>query len=209
MRLARIEQQAAKALGVPLVIHKAVAAISLLDLDRAERRRMRRFRYTQRRRDWAIGRKALKELLRTLNRAPDTMSLGFPNPQLSLSHGNETAYAVGTTAALQGIGIDYERLKAVKANIADWFLNAAEMRWLNDQCPDDFPQHVIRLWTIKEAAFKSHPHNNGMVLRDFSIVNLAAAPCATVTTMHNDDIQVASLRCDRGYLSIAICRKSS
>ena len=192
-----------------MLVAFADTATPAADFSEAERDRVAQFRYKARRRDWIAGRKALKLLLGTLNRSSDTLAITFPDPQVSLSHGDGAAFAVGTTSALRGIGIDYEPLRAVNSQVAKWFLTAREIVWLNEQCSGDVVHHMVRLWTIKEAAFKSHPNNAGMSLRDLCVMDLANRLTNAVTTSSGADIQVACRRYGRGYLSIAICQESS
>lgn len=209
MRLTCIEQELSPALNVPLLVAFADSSGTLNDLKQAELDKAERFRFANRRRDWLAGRKALKILLKGLNRPTDTMAVSFPDRHLSLTHSDGAAYAVGTPASVQGIGVDYEPQRPVNVRVANWFLTAREFDWLQQQCPHDVECHLIRLWTIKEAAFKSHAHNTGMSLKDFIVTKPAEKETNFVVAMDGTNIQVACRTIGNGYLSVAICKESS
>ena len=61
---------------------------------------------------------------------------------------------------------------------------------------------MIRLWTIKEAAYKSHPNNRQMTLSEFAIREPHAYISDVVTG--GPLIKVASAACGSGYLAVAI-----
>ena len=209
MRLTSVERELSPTLNVPLLVVFADSAGSMNDFQLEELDRAAEFRFEHRRRDWLAGRKALKILLKSLNRPSNTMTLSFPDRQLSLSHGDGAAYAAGTTANVKGIGIDYEPLRAVNARVATWFLTVREIDWLKQQCPHDLDCQLIRLWTIKEAAFKSLASNEGMTLNEFSVIEPDELKINSVTVIDGTNIRVACRKSGRGYLSIAICQESS
>ena len=115
-----------------------------------------------------VGRSALKNLLSTLDLDSDTSKLKFPNNKFSLSHCSNLAVAAGLTSEQQsivGVGIDIEFNRSVSDNHAKFFLSYEERKMI--QSDND----RLRLWTIKEALFKSDPNNNETVLRDYKIEN--------------------------------------
>jgi len=203
MQLTTLEQDISATLRIPLLLARATGAIPIAELSRAEQTCLARFNFANRRRDWLCGRHALKKLLSALGRTADTSSIEFPDRQLSITHSGDIAIAAGTDADTQGLGIDYEPLRAINERVARWFLDDAEIDWLNHQPASCRTPHIIRLWTIKEAAFKSHPHNHDMTLGEFAIGDPAEQPINTVTTTSAANISVASRRFSRGYLSIA------
>jgi 4'-phosphopantetheinyl transferase EntD len=164
-----------------------------------------RHRFAKRRRDWLNGRKALKPLLRRLQRRDDTAAIRFPDTQVSLSHGSGMAFAVATPANRYGIGIDYEALREVRPRVAEWFLCTDEIRWLQRQGEDVFNDHLIRLWTMKEAAFKCDPANRGRTLREYVLADPASQDADIISASAGKAIRVASRRYSAGYLSIAVC----
>ena len=207
MRLQALEQSVAEHLKIPMIVVRSDGDIESTRLNRAEHDRLAEFRHERRRRDWLLGRNALKKLLTSLDRDDDTMTVTFPDRQVSLTHGGDTAFAAGTTTASLGIGIDYEPLRKVDIRIARWFLNEAETDWLNEQPKFDRITQLVRLWTIKEAAFKSYPDNAGMTLKEFSIIDAPGAVTSVVATGYGTCIQATCQACEAGYLSIAIFRE--
>ncbi len=208
MRQHALEQSVAEHLETPMIVVRSDEDVETTRLNRAEHDRMAEFRHERRRRDWLLGRNALKQLLATLDRGDDTTAVSFPNRQVSLTHGGDTALAAGTSAASLGIGIDYEHLRKIDTRIARWFLNEAETSWLNEQPECDRVAQLVRLWTIKEAAFKSCPDNAGMTFKEFSIIDAVGAVTTVIAAGHGACIRVASRGCAPGYLSIAIFRES-
>jgi phosphopantetheinyl transferase len=184
-------------------------AIKLQRLNGLERDRLAGIRFDQRRKDWLYGRNALKELLTTLGRNDNTESVSFPDSQLSLTHAGDSAYAVGTPATCDGLGVDYEPVRQVNPRIARWFLNSREAQWLSRQPEADRCAQLIRLWTIKEAAFKSCPDNGGLTLQELSIASADISASEIVVKRREVEIKVSCSRWQSGYLSIATNRGAS
>ncbi len=208
MRLQALEQSVAEHLEAPMIVVRSDAGIETTRLNRAEHDRLAEFRHERRRRDWLLGRNALKQVLTALDRGDDTTAVTFPDRQVSLTHGGDTAFAAGTTTTSLGIGIDYEPLREIDTRIARWFLNEAETNWLYEQPECDRVAQLVRLWTVKEAGFKSYQDNAGMTLKGLSITDPAASVTRVVVTGHGACIQVTCRACESGYLSIAIYRES-
>jgi 4'-phosphopantetheinyl transferase EntD len=160
-------------------------------------------RFDQRRKDWLYGRNALKELLTTLGRSDKTENISFPDNQLSLTHAGDSACAVGTPASCDGLGVDYEPVRQLNPRIARWFLNSQEAQWLGQQPQRDHCAQLIRLWTIKEAAFKSCPDNDRLTLRELSITRLGESASRVVVRRDGVEIKVICSRWQAGYVSIA------
>lgn len=207
MRLHALEKWVSGRLDTPMIVVRSDASMEKMRLNQAEHKQFNELRHKRRRRDWLLGRNALKQLFGALDRGDDTTAISFPNRQVSLTHGGDTALAAGTNAASLGIGIDYEPLRKIDIRIARWFLNEAEKSWLNEQPECDRVAQLVRLWTIKEAAFKSCPDNAGMTFKEFSIIDAAGAVTTVIAAGHGACIRVASRACAPGYFSIAIFRE--
>ena len=208
MRLRALETSMTECLSAPLVIVRSDTSFAATELNRAESRRFAELRHEQRRLDWLRGRNALKQLLATLKCSDDTTALCFPNRRVSLTHAGGAAYAVGTSPGCVGIGIDYEPLRDINTRIARWFLNADEMAWLLNEPRQAHREEIIRLWTIKEAAFKAHPNNGGLVLTKLAIANPAAAKIRVTVPGLATPIRVTCRPFDAGYLSVATLREN-
>ncbi len=203
MRLTEIEARAATTLLTPIHVVAQYTDDDGPALNAVEEVQLASFEFENRRRDWRRGRVALKSLLNSLGRSDDTSRLSFPDAQLSLTHGDGTAYAVGTFAANGGIGVDFETVRPVRDRVVGWFLNEPEIDWLAQSIPADRDRDVIRLWTIKEAVFKCHPDNAGLVLSDFTIADPAAEVCE-VRAADGRRFQTMSCHMGDGILSIAV-----
>lgn len=108
------------------------------------------------------GRSALRRLLRRENRLFRKWTrIVFPQQDLSLTHSGEVAIAAAarlhatTGLELVGTGIDFEQPRAVNPRTARFFLQPSEIAWLSQLRKQDRNHHLLRLWTVKEALFKS------------------------------------------------------
>ena len=203
MRLTRFEQQASQRLDTEVQLCCSASPASRSGLSVGERTTLDGFRYGHRRRDWLTGRAALKSLQRRQGRGTDTAGLEFPALHLSLTHAGGIAVAAGTNDPAVGIGVDYEVLRDVNPRMAAWFLDDAEQAWLSGLPKARAARQLVRLWTIKEASFKSHPDNHNMVLGDFSIIDPASNSAVDVRSKRGLHIRVHCDAYRRGFLSIA------
>jgi phosphopantetheinyl transferase len=156
-----------------------------------------------RRESWLRGRAALKRLASQIGESPDTSTYKFPHPRMSLSHSEPWAIAVGSVSdKLRGVGVDLEVKSAPKPETARKFLNAGELVWLRRLEEDERPKMLHRIWTVKEATFKSDPENAGKSLRDYAL----ADPGFTAGKARRGDqiFQYASFSVAGGFLSVAV-----
>jgi phosphopantetheinyl transferase len=203
MRLDVLEREASAKLKLPLVIRRSDAGAAVA-LRRNERLRLSGMTRERRRHQWLLGRAALKQVMRALGMDDDTSAISFPYPRLSLTHSGNVSFAAGTAAPASGIGIDYEPGRNLTPGIARWFLQDEEYRWAESRFDRDAT--LLRLWTVKEAAFKCYPANAGMLLKDFSILDPAAPVLRLAASGDQPRIEVTSMTCETGWLSIAVCR---
>jgi 4'-phosphopantetheinyl transferase EntD len=203
-----LETAMTERLSAPLVIVRSDTSFARTELNPAESRHLAEFRHEKRRLDWLRGRNALKQLLVTLNCNDDTTALRFPNRRVSLTHAGGFAYAVGTSESYVGIGLDYEPLRNINTRVARWFLDEKELAWLMSQPQQVHGEEIIRLWTIKEAAFKAHPDNSGLVLTKLAIADPSAARITVNVAEFTSPIRVTCRPFDAGYLSVATLREN-
>jgi 4'-phosphopantetheinyl transferase EntD len=208
MRLAALENSIGCNLQRDVAIASADADFALTPLSGPECIRFSELNHAQRKNDWLRGRNAMKQVLLTLGRNTDTSLIEFPHRQFSLTHAGASAFSIGLVSGCAGIGIDYEPVRAVDPQIARLFLNDPESRWLGSCQSADVQQQIVRLWTIKEAAFKSHPANSGMVLANFSVVEPGCRDSDVTVESGAWRMRVACLPHDQGFLSVAICEEA-
>jgi len=203
MRLPALEESASARLGLPVVLARAdpEAGLSLCE---SEYLRLSAIKQERRKRDWLLGRNALKQVLAALSRDEDTSVISFPNSQVSLTHSCGVSLAVGAAIPATGIGIDYEPLRDINRKVARFFLNEAETGWLAQQAECVGTAELLRLWTIKEAAFKCYPRNAGMLLSDFTVVDMDAAVTEVAVNGDAGTIAIACYAYDSGWLSVAV-----
>ena len=175
--------------GTRMVV--ATRPLALGELSPGERAAYDRLGGELRRRDWLLGRAALKRLLH----GADTSGVTFPNRRLSLSHAGGVAVAVRVVGGYAGVGVDFERRRTTDPRTARFFLHQDE------RVPD---HDLLRLWTVKEALFKATPDNEGAQLLDYRVDDPAAAAGSATDGRGHAFEYASSLLCD-GSLSVAIC----
>ena len=164
------------------------------ELSAGERAAFDRLTGELRRRDWLLGRAALKRLLG----GADTSTVRFPHPRLSLAHsgGVAVAAALDRGAPHAGLGVDFELWRAPDARTARFFLHA-------DERPRE-ASGLLRLWTVKEALFKATPANAGAQLLDYRLDDPGAA-AGTARDGRGNAFRYASGMLPAGPLSVAVC----
>jgi 4'-phosphopantetheinyl transferase EntD len=202
MRLQALEESASVRLRLPVVLARADPGAQP-SLSEPEYLCLSAIKQERRQRDWLLGRNALKQVLAALSRDDDTSVITFPNSQVSLTHSCGVALAVGAALPANGIGIDYEPLRDVNRKIARFFLNDGEVGWLAQQAECVRTAELLRLWTIKEAAFKCYPGNGGMLLYDFTVVDIEATVTEVAVDGDAGRIAIACYAYESGWLSVA------
>ncbi len=150
-----------------------------------------------RRKFWLKGRRALRNVLAkeaSLSGACDQGAGSvFPNPYLSLSHSGEYAIAAAAPGSGRGVGVDIEEERPVRKKMLRFFLSTEEQRSLlamadrsmadqeradQESAPEhpepsesDLSDEILRLWTVKEALFKSDLCNKSKTLLSYEIEN--------------------------------------
>ncbi len=166
-----------------------------------EEKQLGEFTAPARRDSWLRGRAALKELLAALGEGDDTSRLRFPNPRVSLSHSAARAVAAGTSSReVAGLGVDLELRAPPRLEAARFFMAPREKARL-EKAP---PQTLLRLWTVKEAAFKADPGNALTSLRAYRIEDPDALSGAI--PLGERAIRYRTFELPGGYLSVALLR---
>lgn len=140
-----------------------------------------------RRRDWLLGRAALKALLRI----HDTSTIAFPNRSVSLTHSAGVAVAARCDGPQAGLGVDLEGWQTIDPRTARLYLHPHE------------EGDLLRLWTVKEALFKATPGNDGAVFLDYEVADHHAL-AGRATDRHGRQFEYASRRRPEGWLTLAI-----
>ena len=201
-----IERMAGDVLGIPIRVAIASEAVELCHLTPGETDRFHQVATTPRRDSWLKGRAALKQLLAYKREEPDTSALAFPNRRFSLTHSGEYAVALDVgEARVVGTGIDLEFNRPIRPEAAKFYLNPHEESWVMDMPETARAMHLLRLWTVKEALFKSDPQNQVTGLLDYSIEDPASdggeAHGTGKSPLH---LRYTSFNLGQGFLSIAI-----
>jgi phosphopantetheinyl transferase len=165
-----LADQLSERLEIPLCVKISGEPLDERRLTAREALRFNELLTHERRDSWLRGRAALKNMLACLGEAEETAHISFPNQRLSLTHSGHYAVAVGTRSdRLLGIGVDLEMTRSVCAEAARFFLTPEEQSWVLNQKEDVQSGARLRLWTAKEALFKSDCDNQGRGLADYSV----------------------------------------
>jgi len=111
-------------------------------------------------------------------------------------------------AVLLGVGLDIETNRVVQPAAARFFLTDGEQEWLKELGGHGSSQHLLRLWTVKEAIFKADPENGQKILGDYVLEN----PSQWDGNAYPKDrmflrFHYSSIQLDEGFLSIALLAK--
>lgn len=158
---------------------------------------------TQMESTWRGRRKALGKLLTELKLGPSERANGlcFPQKRLSLSHSGCWSIAAGTSSMkLQGIGIDFESNRDMDASSTRLFLSGRERMRLGEN-----NSQVLRLWSIKEAIFKSDPNNHLYRIWNYELLNPILHSGRAFRIGCNKKFHYFSLNLHEGVLAIAVC----
>ncbi len=203
----QLERTLVEELGIQLIITISEDALDHRQLSAGEMERFAELKTTPRRRCWLRGRQALKRLLVRMGESDDTSCIRFPHRRLSLTHAASYAVAAGTGPAstLAGIGVDLELDRAPHPRSARFFLTAMEQEWIGDLPDNSQGLQLLRLWTVKEALFKSDPDNSNRMLYDYA-VDVPGAQIGNARRVGNDTVQIRylSVETERGFLTVAV-----
>jgi len=193
-------------LGVTLNVAVSSEAAAIDRLTAGERAQLNKLGGEARRHSWLKGRSALKSVLASLGHDEETAGICFPSPAVSLTHSGDFAIALGTTSGeLIGLGVDFEVYRPVRKQAARFFLAPAEQDWVASLDQSRITRELLRLWTIKEALFKSDPRNCERWFSDYRLETPAStAGRAFVPTDESDDYRYSCLEIAQGFLSVAV-----
>jgi 4'-phosphopantetheinyl transferase EntD len=202
----RIARTLDDALGVPFRVAISSEAVAIDRLTPSEQIHLDELATSPRRLSWLKGRSALKRLLSSLGEAEETAGIGFPNSRFSLTHSGGFAVALGTTCEeLRGVGVDLEMNRPLRKEAARFFLTEPEDAWLKNFDESLRTRNLLRLWTIKEALFKSDPLNRERWFADYWLETPATD--TGLAFMRGDAAEAFRYFCfdvDKGFLSVAV-----
>lgn len=195
--------------GRRLHLFRVRRPVSPRSLTAGERRVFRRLHAGGRRVEWLVGRAALKAAACHAGLGADTARLAMPHPRLSLTHCDGTAVAAALKPARggrdHGIGIDYERDRAMPHGMLRFFARPEELALLG---PPEAGS-MLRLWTIKEALFKACPGNTPLAVGSFTVTHFSGRGTGqAVLDGGSRRFSFSSGRYAGGWLSAALCLES-
>ena len=202
----RLARELESELGVALRVSISSEAVPIDQLTPREQVQLGELATSPRRLSWLKGRSALKSLLNSLGEDEETGGIGFPNPRFSLTHSGNFAVALGTRSAeLRGIGVDLEVNRPLRRETARFFLGEPEQAWVMSFDESLRAKNMLRLWTIKEALFKSDPRNAERWFADYRIEAPAAdASRAFVRGEEAQGFRYVCFEVEEGFLSVAV-----
>ncbi len=181
-------------LGAPVRLRATTAPLPPGALFPGERSVRDQLGSVARRRDWCLGRAALRLLLD----GADTSTVAFPHPHLSLTHAAGVAVAAGCDNGSVGLGIDFEGWRPIDPRAARFYLRSRERRAIGSA--DD----LLRLWTVKEALYKATAGNATGGLLDYEVDDPSASG-GTAWDRRGEVFCYVSGCLPEGRLTVAIC----
>lgn len=167
---------------------------------------------TNRKKDWISSRFALWELIHENSDLVFSQMI-FPHKNYSISHSKGEAFAVtyedtSETKDICGIGIDFERDREIDKGVSKFFINEKDEKALGQKKENLNLEQRQKLWTIKEALFKSDGENENSVINDY-FLKTSDLTTGKAEKSKNSQFQFEyyNLYDDGLCLSVAICRK--
>ena len=194
---AAAEADVAAGLGAPVVLRAATSPAEIEELSAGERRQLPEAGGL-RRRDWLLGRAALKQLME----GGDTSGVRFPHRCLSLTHSAGVAVAARADGDQAGLGVDLEGWQAPDPRITRFLL--AEREQERYRAAGGSPSDLLRLWTVKEALFKATPENAKVTFLDYELVEPAAL-IGQAVDRQGRRFRYLSGALAEGWLTVAVC----
>ena len=104
---------------------------------------------------------------------------------------------------------DLELGRSPRPDGARFFLSPEERAGLAEPSPNALPDHLLRLWTVKESLFKADPRNAGRGLLDY-VVCAPRDVTGAGRARHDPslDMRYASISLMQGYLTVAIAQRN-
>lgn len=179
-------------MGIGIALCFFSAELELEALSQGERAAYAEMHHERRRRSWLRGRGALKTLLLREGRKAensggsstvpeqfsaeelrecDSSLIKMPHPSFSLSHCEDIAVAACCPNKWRGLGVDLEGKREIREASAKFFLSESERRELEVLDSSIRSQALLRLWTVKEALFKSDLQNQGLTILKYRILD--------------------------------------
>ncbi len=194
-----LEQQWQAWLGIPLLVSIANQAFPVESLTSGE------FAFYQslpasRQDSWLRGRGAAKAVMGRLGVSTDTSRISWPNSFLSLSHSGCLAIAVGSLSKVRGIGVDLEMNRPIPSRAFKYYLQPKETLAVYSE------RDSLRLWTVKEALFKSDPENLDRLLFHYETRDATQSRGQAQSLLARESClwQYASTDLDFGYITLAL-----
>ena len=104
-----------------------------------------------------------------------------------------------------GIGIDVETDKDPNPKMARFFLKPNEIKKLK---PAKWNQNLLRLWTVKEAIFKSDPLNMNTTLLDYEVSDPNALCGEAICEKSSFKFYYSTKKVVKGFLTVAITKEA-
>ena len=103
-----------------------------------------------------------------------------------------------------GIGIDFETNKNPDPKMARFFLKSSEIKKLKSA---RWRQGLLRLWTVKEALFKSDPLNMETTLLDYEVFDPNVLQGEAACQKSGLKFHYSTQKVAKGFLTVAITKE--
>lgn len=172
------------------------------ELTAAEQQLQSAFASESRRKEYLLGRSALKSALSAIGKSPDTAAITWPSPFCSLSHSHGHAVAVSQEHG-KGLGIDLQLIKTPALTMADRILSGDTLAYWQALPAVEQASHLQRFWTVNEAVYKACPAPQPAYFRHYRMH--AAGSMDSLLTIDGSDYRfmVHTAALEEGFISLA------
>lgn len=130
-------------------------------------------------------------------------ALGPATGSTSVSHTRGISVAAAVIGSPARIGVDLEADRRADPRTGRFFLRDHELAWL--AATPARPAEHLRLWTVKEALFKSDPGNDDTIMLSYALTDPSARAGCARREPGGVRFGYGSARLGGRYLSVAAC----
>ncbi|MBP7369980.1 MAG: 4'-phosphopantetheinyl transferase superfamily protein [Arenimonas sp.] len=168
-----------------------------------EMEKLSEFNSEKRKRDYVLGRIALKKALESIGYSTDTSIISWPSPFCSLSHSDGHAIAVSSVACA-GIGIDLQLNKTPPFEMADRILSGQTLQYWHQLSDPEKAKYLQRFWTANEAIYKACPAPQPAYFRHYRLETPESLQSDAYIDNTDFHFKVYSAELSNGFVSLAV-----
>ncbi len=176
---------------------------ALEELNFNEMETLSEFNSEKRKRDYVLGRFALKRTLESIGYSTDTSIISWPSPFCSLTHSDGHAIAVSSLACA-GIGVDLQLNKTPPFAMADRILSGQTLQYWHQLSEPAKAKYLQRFWTANEAIYKACPAPQPAYFRHYRLETPELMESDASIDNTDFRFKVYSAELSNGFVSLAV-----